>query len=218
MKSFRILLLMLLTVGVIGHAFGDGQLHTRTRYTLRSGDSISLDYRLTPEINQTVMIQPDGFVNLKLIGDIRISGLTVEQVHDLIVEKVSTRLNHPELNVVLKEFERPYFAVSGEVDHPGRMDFYEHTTALQAIMLAGGFKESAQQSQVLIFRKVNDDLSQVIKLNLHNVNKSADLEHDMILQPGDIVLVPRNKLENVARFIKATNLGFYLNPLTYVTP
>jgi polysaccharide export outer membrane protein len=133
------------------------------------------------------------------------------------VQKASLRLKSPELNVVLKEFERPYIAVSGEVDKPGKIDFYENTTALQAVMMAGGFKETAQESQVIIFRRVNNDLSKVIQLNLHNVKKTADLEHDMVLEPGDIILVPRNKLQNVARFIKATNIGLYLDPLTYVT-
>jgi len=218
LKPYRLLLILCFITGLTYRAFCDDQLHTRNRYTLRNGDSLSLEYRLTPEFNQTVVIQPDGFVNLTLVGDIKVSGLTLAQVHDLIVQKASVRLKEPELNVVLKEFERPYIAVSGEVDKPGRIDFYEHTTALQAIMLAGGFKESAQESEVIIFRKVNNDLSQVIKINLHDVRKSADLEHDMALEPGDIVLVPRNKLEHVARFVKATNLGLYLNPLTYVTP
>jgi polysaccharide export outer membrane protein len=215
MKLQRFFLPMLLVVGVSCAASADDQLHTRPRYTLRNGDALSLEYRLTPELNQSVVIQPDGFINLTMVGELKVSGLTLSQAHDLIVAKASARLNKPELNVVLKEFERPYVAVSGEVDKPGRMDFYERTTALQAIMLAGGFKETAQQSQVYIFRRVNNDMSQIITLNLHNVKKSSDLEHDMTLEPGDIVLVPRNKLENVARFVKATNLGLYLDPLTY---
>jgi polysaccharide export outer membrane protein len=215
MNLHKFFLLMLLIVGVSGAAIADDQLHTRPRYTLRSGDALSLEYRLTPELNQAVVIQPDGFINLTMVGELKVSGLTLSQAHDLIIAKASTRLNKPELNVILKEFERPYVAVSGEVDKPGRMDFYERTTALQAIMLAGGFKETAEQSQVYIFRRVNNDMSQIITLNLHNMKKSSDLEHDMTLEPGDIVLVPRNKLQNVARFVKATNLGLYLDPLTY---
>ena len=218
MNLSRIFLPALMLFGMADHARCDDQLHSRTRYTVRSGDTVIVDYRYTPEFNQTVVVQPDGFVDLTLIGELHVSGLTLAQIHELVLQKASVRLKSPEVNVVLKEFERPYIAVSGEVDKPGRVDFYEHTTALQAVMLAGGFKESAQESQVLIFRRVNNDLSQIIQLNLHNVKKSADLEHDMVLEPGDIVLVPRNKLEHVARFVKATNLGLYLNPLTYVTP
>jgi polysaccharide export outer membrane protein len=208
------LTLAILLTAAQAHA-ADDHLHPRPRYALQYGDALALEYRYTPEFNQTVTIQPDGFVNLTLIGDLKVSGLTVAQVHDLILQRVAGRLNQPELTVVLKEFERPYIAVSGEVDKPGRLAFAEHTTALQAIKLSGGFKGSAQQSEVLVFRHVNGDLDQVIQLNLHHIDTSRSLERDMVLQPGDIVLVPRNKLENLARFIKATNLGLYLDPLTY---
>ena len=217
MKLLRFFLLALLIPGAAASALGDDQLHTHLRYHLRSGDAISLEYRFTPEFNQTAVIQPDGFISLSVGGDLKVSGLTLAQAHDMIVQRAAARLNGPELNVILKEFEVPYIAVSGEVDKPGRMAFYEHTTALQAIMLAGGFKETAQQSQVIVFRRVNDEMSKTIELNLHKVSKSSDLERDLVLEPGDVVLVPRNKLQNVARFVKAVNLGMYLDPLTYVT-
>ncbi|WP_263382468.1 polysaccharide biosynthesis/export family protein [Granulicella arctica] len=217
MKILRFLLLALFIIGFTHPGFSDDQLHSRPRYTLRNGDSLTVDYRYTPEFNQTVVIQPDGFVDLTIIGELKVSGLTLEQVRNLVTQKAAARLKNPEINIVLKEFERPYVVVSGEVDKPGRMDFYEHTTALQAVMLAGGFKETAQESQVLIFRRVNNDLAKVLVLNLHKVKASSDLERDMVLEQGDIVLVPRNKLQNVARFVKATNLGLYLDPLTYVT-
>lgn len=216
MKLPRILLPLLLLCSVLGGR-ADDQLHARPRYALGYGDALSLEYRFTPEFNQTAVVQPDGFVNLTLIGDLKVSGLTVDQVHALILSRLAGKLNQPELNIVLKEFEKPYIAVAGEVDKPGRIEFRERTSALQAVMLSGGFKETAQQSQVLVFRKVNGDMSKIIPLNLHNVRKTPNLEHDLTLEPGDIVLVPRNKLENVARFIKATNLGLYLDPLTYVT-
>ena len=218
MKLSRLLLpALLLASAQFARATGDeAQLHTRPRYTLQYGDALSLEYRFTPEFNQTVVVQPDGFVTLTLIGDLKISGLTVDQIHDLILARVADKLNKPELNLVLKEFERPYIAVSGEVDKPGRIEFRERTSALQAVMLSGGFKETAQQSQVLVFRRVNGDMSRIIELNLHGVRKTPDLEHDLVLEPGDIVLVPRNKLANVSRFVKAANLGLYLDPLTYV--
>jgi polysaccharide export outer membrane protein len=196
----------------------DAQLHTRERYTLRAGDTVSLAYRFTPEYNQTVTLQPDGFVNLDIVGEVRIAGMTLQQVHDLIVERAGKRLNQPEVNVSLKEFEKPYIVVAGEVDKPGRFDYYEKTTAMQAVLLAGGFKGSAEQSTVYVFRKVNGDLAEVHKLNLHRMRGTRDLERDLALEPGDMILVPANKLEHVARFVKATNLSLYFNPLQYGLP
>ena len=193
-------------------------LQTRARYILRAGDVITVEYRYTPEFNQTLTIQPDGFVDLTLIGEARVAGLTLAAVHDYVVEHSGVKLKNPEVNISLKEFEKPYFAVAGEVEHPGRFDFYEKTTALQAVLLAGGIKETGQQSEVYVFRRVNGGLAEVHKLNLKNIRKGHDLERDLILEPGDMILVPRNKLENISRLIKATNLSIYFDPLTYALP
>lgn len=210
----------LMLVAPIAQAQAPAQtpLQTRARYALRAGDVLTVDYRYTPEFNQTVTIQPDGFVDFSLIGEAHVAGLTLDQVHAYIVEHASVRLKNPEVNVSLKEFEKPYFAVAGEVEHPGKFDYYEKMTAMQAILLAGGIKETGQQSEVYVFRKVNGDLAEVHKLNLKHMKGSHDLERDLVLQPGDMILVPRNKLENIARFIKATNLGVYFDPLTYALP
>ncbi len=67
-----------------------------------------------------------------------------------------------------------------------------------------------------LFRKVDGNLTEVHELNLKRMRTSADLERDLILEPGDIVLVPRNKLENLSRFMKSANLSIYFDPLTYL--
>jgi polysaccharide export outer membrane protein len=193
-------------------------LSTRTQYSLRPGDVIAIDYRFTPEFNQTVTVRPDGFVDLTLIGEAHVAGLTIAQVHDLVIDRVTTHLKDPEVNISLKEFEKPYLVVAGEVEHPGRFDFYEKTTALQAVLLAGGIKASGQQSDIYVFRRVDGNLAEVHHLNLKNVKHTNDLERDLVLQPGDMILVPRNKLENISRFVKILNLGIYFDPLTYALP
>jgi polysaccharide export outer membrane protein len=211
-KAFVILTFVSCFIPQISHA--DEQLHQRTRYTLHAGDVISLDYRYTPEFNQTVTIQPDGYVTLDIVGDVKIAGLTLDEVHDQIVKMASSRLNHPELNLTLKDFEHPYIVVAGEVAKPGKFELRDDTTALQAIMLAGGFKDSARDTKVVLFRRINQQMAEVRQLNLHNVRRTSDLEHDTELQPGDMLLVTRNKLEHLSRFMKATNLGLYFDPTT----
>jgi polysaccharide export outer membrane protein len=196
----------------LGTCRADEQLHQRTRYTLHAGDVITLDYRYTPEFNQTVTIQPDGYVTLDVVGEMKVSGLTLEQAHDEVIKQASVRLNHPELNLALKDFEHPYIVVAGEVDKPGKFELREDTTALQAVMLAGGFKDSARDTKVILFRRINQQMAEVRQLDLHNVRKTADLERDAELQPGDMLLVTRNKLEHFSRFMKATNLGLYFDP------
>jgi len=192
------------------------QLRHRPRYTLRAGDVLELQYRYTPEFNQTVTVLPDGYINLNLVGDVRVSDLTVAQAHDLIVEKASARLNDPELNLILKQFQQPYIVVAGEVNKPGKIDLRENTTAMQAVLLSGGFLPSAQTSQVLLFRKINGDTAEIKVINLGKLRKTSDLEHDLMLESGDMLFVPRDKLERVSRYIKILNIGMYFNPLQYV--
>src|SRR5208282_37084 len=107
---------------------------------------------------QTVTVQPDGFVTLQIVGDLKLQGLTLEQLTAAILEKAAQRLNDPEVTIVLRYFEKPYFVVGGEVGAPGRFEMRGAVTALQAIQMAGGFKTaSAKYSQVLLFRRIGPD-------------------------------------------------------------
>jgi polysaccharide export outer membrane protein len=213
-KTLIILVVSLSCISPAARA--DDQLRQRPRYTLHTGDALSLDYRFTPEFNQTVTVQPDGYVDLAIVGNIKVGGLTVNEVHDRIVSLASSRLNNPDLTITLKEFEHPYVVVAGEVEKPGKFELQENTTALQAVMLAGGFKDSAKDTKVILFRRVNGDMAEVRQLNLHNINKTSDLEHDSELEPGDMLLITRNKMEHMSRFMKASNLGVYFNPFPVV--
>jgi len=214
--------ILVITLGMLmmlpATARGDDKLRNRPIYALHTGDVIALSYRYTPEFNQTVTVQPDGFVNLSIVGNVKIGGLSVEQARRKIVDQASQRLNNPELTITLQQFEQPYVVVAGEVEHPGKFEFREDTTALQAVMLAGGFKDSARDTQVILFRRINADDAEVKRLNLHNVKKHGDLERDAELEPGDMLLVTRNKLEHLARFMKATDMGVFFNPIAAPVP
>jgi polysaccharide export outer membrane protein len=213
MRTSRLFLVSLLMIMAAACVNADEKLHHREHYTLRSGDVLELQYHYTPEQNQTVTVLPDGYVNLNLVGEVRVGDLTLKQAHDLIIEKVRERLNDPELNLILKEFQKPYVVVAGEVAKPGRFDLRENTTAMQAILLSGGFAQSAQTGQVLLFRKINGDNAEVRVLNLSKLRKTSDLERDIQLQSGDMLFVPRDKVEKISRYIKLANLGLYFNPL-----
>ena len=213
-RSYIILFVVFLSLQQVSRA--DDQLHQRPSYVLHTGDVFSLDYRFTPEFNQTVTVQPDGYVYLNIVGNMKVGGLTVNQIHDQIVNLASSRLNQPDLTIMLKEFQHPFVVVAGEVIQPGKFELRENTTALQAVMLAGGFKDSARDTKVFLFRRINGDTAEVKQLDLHNIRNTSDLERDSELMPGDMLLVTRNKMEHMSRFMKATNLGVYFNPFPVV--
>jgi polysaccharide export outer membrane protein len=171
---------------------------------------LEIHYRYTPEFDQTITVQPDGFVNLQLIGDLKLQGLTLEQVKDAILAKARERLKDPEITLVLKEFERPYFVVGGEVAHPGKYDMRGHISALQAIAIAGGFNSaSAKHSKVILYRRVGPDLAQAEVLNLKLAMQPSYKEALPDLHPGDTLIVPQNAISKVERFVKWSNVGVY---------
>jgi polysaccharide export outer membrane protein len=186
---------------------------SNARYTLNPGDVLDIQYRYTPEFNQTVTVQPDGYVSLQIGGDVKVAGRDLTQVRNLILAKVRTQLESPELTVILKEFQKPYVVVAGEVVQPGRLEMREKLTAVQAVLMAGGFKDSAKSSQILVFRKLNADTAEVRSLNFKSLTKTRDLENDLTLLPGDMILVPRNRISKLERYVRIASLATFLNPL-----
>jgi len=208
-------LFSILLVGISSCGRADDQLHARPRYTLHIGDTLDLSYRLTPEFNQSITIEPDGYAHLNVAGDLKLEGLTVEQAHDLIVQKDEVRLNQPELNVVLSNFQKPYVVVGGAVAQPGKIELRENLTALQAVLLAGGFAETARDTRVVVFRHINADEGEVHVLNLHNIYKTPQLEKDMQLEAGDMILVPVNRLEHFSRYMRTFAFSSSVQPQAF---
>src|SRR5437762_7414413 len=182
---------------------------TEERYRLQPGDVLEIQFRYSPEFNQTVTVQPDGYISLEISGDIKVAGMTVEQTRNTILARAATRLKDPVASVFLKEFQRPYFVVAGEVAQPGKVEMRERVTAIQAIMLAGGMKETAKSSQVVVFRKINSDVAEVKLLNLKHIRRTSDLENDLTLQAGDMVFVPRDRISKIEPFMQLTSLAAF---------
>src|ERR1700678_1465971 len=122
------------------------------RYRLCASDVIALTFAQTPEFNQTVNVQPDGYVSLAGVGDVHLEGLTSQESIVAIKAAYEPILHAPLVTLELKDFNKPYFIVGGHVFKPGKFDLRGDTTATQAVAMAGGFMESAKHSQVLLFR------------------------------------------------------------------
>ena len=215
LQAFAVLAASLLASGIWSGTAAHAQvLEKRYRYTLLPGDKLDVKFRLTPEFNQTATVQPDGFVQLDIAGDVKVASLTVEDAEKAIAQGASKRLNDPEVSISLLVFQKPYFVVAGEVAKPGRFDMNEDTTAMQALMLAGGPMADGKVSQIIVFRRINGNNAQVKILDLRNVKTTADLERDCQLQPGDMLFVTRNWIAKTTQIAKiATSFGVYVNPL-----
>jgi polysaccharide biosynthesis/export protein len=180
-----------------------------TRYQLCASDVVSITFPLTPEFNQTVNIQPDGFASLSGAGDVRLEGLTTEQSVTAIRAAYAKILHDPIVTVELKDFNKPYFTVSGQVHKAGKFDLRGYTSATEAIAIAGGFNESAKHSQVLLFRRKNDDWYEVKPLDLKRILQGHDVSEDPEVHPGDMLFVPQNFISKIKKFIPSSGMGAY---------
>jgi polysaccharide export outer membrane protein len=183
------------------------------RYHLRAGDSFSIRFPFTPEFNQQdVAVQPDGYVTLQGLGEVPVAGKTLPEVRELIQASYSTIVSPQVITVELKEFEKPYFLVGGEVGHAGKFELRGDTTVAEAVTIAGGFRETAKHSQVLLFRRISDQWMEAKKLDLKKMLSAGNLSEDLHLRPGDMIYVPKNAISKIKPFLPVPGVGVALTP------
>jgi polysaccharide biosynthesis/export protein len=191
---------------------GWSQLQKRDQpYRIQPSDQLQISYRYTPEYDESVTVQPDGVVSLKLIGSVKIGGLTLDEAHARILEQLSTRLNDPDVSLTLSDFVKPSFTVVGQVTSPGKFEMHGPTTAIDAIAMAGGFKDSAKHSQVILFRRTDTDMARTRILNIKKLMdpNHPELDEDVRLEPGDLLVVPKNKVSKIADYVHWVSVGGY---------
>lgn len=175
---------------------------TSGRYRITSGDVLEVTFPFVPELNQTVTVQPDGYVALKELPDLRIQGRTVAQVKADLLEAYGRFVRDPVLNVTLKEFQEPYFIAGGEVTKPGRYELRGATTLVEALALAGGPVRGANLGSVVVFRRSSGEQLEAKEINVRSMYAKRDLSEDLLLRPGDMLYVPKGVLGKLAPMLE----------------
>jgi polysaccharide export outer membrane protein len=185
------------------------------RYRLQVGDVVEVQFRLTPEFNQTLTVHPDGFTQLSNAPDLKLSGLTLTEARTAILAAYAKVLHDPELTLILKEFEHPWFVVNGEVNKPGRFDLKGSVSLTDALAIAGGFTNNARRGEVLLVRRQTADRFETRRIRTKEILEKGMFQEDLALRSGDAVYVSRSPVAGFERFMNATQLGFALSTLTF---
>lgn len=195
----------------ITQAATEPRLQSRdARYEVRSGDSFDINFELSPEFNQSgVTVQPDGYVTLRGVGDVKVDGQTVPELTQSLRTAYGKILHDPIISVILRDFEKPYFVADGQLGRPGKYDLRGSVTLTQAIAMAGGFTDASKHSQVLLFRRVDDRWTEAKIFNIKKMEKSGNLAEDPFLRPGDMLFVPKNTFSKYSHFIPTGSLGTF---------
>ena len=190
----------------------DSQFQSRDRrYEIEPNDSFDIMFDLSPEFNQTgIAVQPDGFVTLRGIGDIKVQGQTVPQLTSTLRQAYSTILNDPVISVVLRDFQKPYFIADGQVARPGKYELRADTTLIEGIAIAGGFIDTSKHSHVQLYRRASNGWLFARIIDVKNMESKGTLAEDPYLRPGDMLFVPKNRFSKIRPFIPTPTFGAYM--------
>ncbi|MGC4031591.1 MAG: polysaccharide biosynthesis/export family protein [Tepidisphaeraceae bacterium] len=167
---------------------------------LRAGDKVEVKFPYAGEFNDTQTIRPDGQITMQIIGDVQAAGRTPSELSAYLREAYATQLKYPQVTVILRESYQRKIYIAGEVEKPGLLDMPTDMDVFQAVMASGGFKTTfAETRQVLIVRQVGDKRVGY-KLDVEEWLKGQSYTPFM-LQPQDIVFVPRTTITNVDNWI-----------------
>jgi protein involved in polysaccharide export with SLBB domain len=180
------------------------------RYQLLPGDTMDLVFEFSPEFNQTVTIQPDGYISLRGIGDVHVSSETLPELVTTLQNAYSKILNKPAISVLMKEFEKPYFIANGQLEHPGKYTLHGDTTLTEGLAMAGGLTEKSKHSQVVLFRRVSSQWTEARVIDVKQMFKDKNLSEDYLLRPGDMIYVPQNNMSKIQRYLPTSAVNTYL--------
>jgi polysaccharide export outer membrane protein len=180
------------------------------RYKIQRQDVLLLSFPLTPELNQTVSVQPDGYISLQNAGSLHAQGLTVPELTVALKKAYEGTLHDPIIDVDLEDFQKPFFTVSGQVGKPGQYELRADITVAEALAVAGGMTPTAK-TQVFLFHRTPDDWFEVKKLNMKDILKGKNVNEDPTIQPGDMIYVSEKFITNFRKYVPYTvNAGTYI--------
>ena len=158
-------------------------------YIVQPGDLLSISVWKERDLQHDVYVRPDGWLNFPLAGDISASGKTVEELRKDIATKLSKYVPDPVVTVIVKQSLGNRIFVIGKVNKPGDYFAGRNIDVMQALTMAGGPTPYASVNKIKILRRVNGELK-AIPFKYSKVEEGEDLEQNIILQGGDVVVVP----------------------------
>jgi polysaccharide export outer membrane protein len=133
-------------------------------------------------------VRPDGKISLPLLNDIDATGLTPEQLNTVLEKAASKYITEPQATVIVREVRSRRVFVLGQVGNPNPVPLNAEMTVLQVLSAAGGLLEYADKDNIVILRK-EDGRDRRFKFNFNDVVKGKNVEQNILLKPGDTVLV-----------------------------
>ena len=159
-------------------------------YVIGPEDVLAINVWKEPEISRSVPVRLDGAISLPLVGEVQAGGKTPMQLEREITKKLQAYISEPEVAVIVQEMRSKRFNILGQVEKPGSYLLANSTTVLDAIALAGGFRDFAKEKSIYVLRKNPDGTELRLRFNYKDVIKGKNIEQNIRLEPRDTVVVP----------------------------
>lgn len=170
-------------------------------YRIHVGDHLGIKFYQNPDLNEEVIVRPDGKISLQLVGEIQAAGVEPGTLQAQIEAAFRGELAVPRVVVLVREMGAVVY-VGGEVGEPGLVPLTSRLTLVEAVQLAGGFLETAHLSQVVLIRRDAQGQPVGHAVDVRPVIGGLDASEDVPLQPYDITYVPRSKIADMNLFVK----------------
>jgi len=159
------------------------------KYVIGPTDVLEIQVWKEPNLSRTVPVRPDGKITLPLLDDVQAAGLTPLELKAKLEKELAKFVENPVVSVSVQEIHSKNIYVLGRVATPGAFPLQQGLTVLQALSLAGGLAEWADEKNIVIIRTENGKQKK-IKFNYSRVSKGKDLDKNILLKPGDTIIVP----------------------------
>ncbi|MBD3179548.1 MAG: hypothetical protein GF417_07975 [Candidatus Latescibacteria bacterium] len=186
------------------------------KYLLGYGDMmdiILIDYEKYSR--EYITVRPDGRISCPYLGEIDVTGMTVQELDDHITRGFSEIIKRPEVSIIIREFRPLNIYVLGEVELPGIFEVKEARTVLEALSMAKGLTDEAKRNGVLLIRKTGPNHIVGIEIDINRIIKDNRYEYNIKLEGNDIVMVPKQKISRLSDFVN-NYLGVLDKPFDFL--
>jgi polysaccharide export outer membrane protein len=159
-------------------------------FVIGADDVLVISVWKEPDVSRMVPVRSDGKISLPLAGEVQAGGTTPRQLEKAIAAKLQNYISEPEVTVIVQQINSQRFNILGLVGRPGAYPLTNSATVLDAIAVAGGFRDFAKQKSIYILRQSPDGGQTRIPFNYKEVIKGKNVEQNIKLQPRDTVVVP----------------------------
>ncbi len=171
-------------------AEGARAAHSDGAYVIGANDVLAINVWKEPDISRSVPVRSDGKISLPLVGELQAGGQTPRQLEEEITKRLQSYISEPEVTVIVTDSKSQKVNILGMVARPGAYLLTSSTTVLDAIAMAGGFKDFAKQKSIYVLRQAPNGTQNRLLFNYKDVIKGKTPEQNIRLQAGDTVVIP----------------------------